>query len=230
LEIEKIFKKIIFPSSAKSTNSKYFYIPQKTSKPILVRVSDHQTITWETNLNDYSKYINIKYNSITLKKFGSVSTSINKMASAKVAYGSSKEDLGQSKLQGLSDGIIFFLRDNLELERTVRSFAAASLREWSTVSRNNLAVGTLEKSGKNEVAITKFNRKGVPQWTKRITGRSSPVVDGVRVGFITKSKISSIPGFAPKRSTAVFLTFNKKGVIRAISSAPALALYDLNDG
>ena len=69
LEIEKIFKKIIFPSSAKSTNSKYFYIPQKTSKPILVRVSDHQTITWETNLNDYSKYINIKYNSITLKKF-----------------------------------------------------------------------------------------------------------------------------------------------------------------
>ena len=174
--------------------------------------------------------VDLDSNSITLKKFGSVSTSINKMASAKVAYGSSKEDLGQSKLKGLSDGIIFFLRDNLELERTVRSFAAASLREWSTVSRNNLAVGTLKKSGKNEVAITKFNRKGVPQWTKRITGRSSPVVDGVRVGFITKSKISSIPGFAPKRSTAVFLTFNKKGVIRALSTAPALALYDLNDG
>ena len=174
--------------------------------------------------------VDLENNSIFLKQFGLSSTSINKMANAQVAYGASRESLAQSKLQGLSDGVIFFLRENLELARTVRSFAAASLRDWSSVSTNHLAVGTVEKSGKSEVAITKFNGNGAPQWTNRIAGGTSPVVDGVRVGFITKSKISSIPGFTPKRSTAVFLTFNKKGVIRAVSTVPALALRDLSDG
>jgi len=185
------------------------------------------------NLGGFQGFIakvDLDANSILLKRFGSSSTSINKMANAKVAYGVSRESLGQSKLQGKSDGVIFFLNDNLELARTIRSFAAASLRDWSSVSASHLAVGTVEKSGKSEVAITKFNGNGAPQWTNRIPGGSLPVVDGARVGFITKSKISSIPGFVPKRSTAVFLTFNKKGVIRAVSTAPALALRDLNDG
>jgi len=108
----------------------------------------------------------------------------------------------------------------------VRSYATGAKREWSDVSSDHLAVGTLTKGNLTEVAITDFDSQGKPEWSTRIPGQMA-LVEGRVVGVITKARIKALPGFVAKSNHALFLRFDKKGIIKSASSVPATSIVDI---
>jgi hypothetical protein len=159
---------------------------------------------------------------------GKVSTQIYAASSPRMLYGASREKIGTSQVQSLQDGVIIFLNNNLAVSKVVRSFQRKSARLWSGVNGSNLAVGTLLEGSKSTVTITKFNKSGNPQWTVRIPGARSPVISEEVVGFVGKGSFLQLPSL--KSQSALFLTFDKKGVVKSALTTPALRIRGIADG
>ena len=134
-----------------------------------------------------------------------------------------------SDRRGIRDGVILYLDKKSVVTRVVRSFQASTEREWSGVSSSHLAVGSAIRGKASEVAITKFTSKGEPSWFFRLPGRE-PAINGSTVGMTTSKKIPGISNFAPKTSTALFISLDlkKKGAIRAALTTPARNVKDMS--
>lgn len=167
----------------------------------------------------------------TIHTFGSGDTNIKALASPRILYGSSSEQLAGSNRRGLRDGVILYLDDTAKLTRVVRSFQASASREWSSASSSHLAVGNVIVGSKREVAVTKFTSKGDPSWFLRIPG-SDPHLVGTTLALMTNKKIVGITNFTPKGSTALFITLDskKKGAFRSASMIPARSIKDIAPG
>lgn len=219
-----------FTSSGDITRSSFF----DNEKPLLPRsihlFGDQIVIVGEMatdrGIQGFMASRNINGGDFRLSKFGEASTSIFSAANSRTLYGSSEESLAGSKRQGVRDGVIIYTDKTGKSLKVVRSYATGAKREWSDVSPDHLAVGTLTKGNLSEVAITDFDSQGKPEWSTRIPGQMA-LVEGRVVGVITKARIKALPGFVAKSNHALFLRFDKKGTIKSASSIPATSIIDI---
>ena len=195
------------------------------------RITVVGNISSEKGIQGFLINIARENDAFSLHTFGSGDTNINALATPRILYGSSSEQLVGSNRRGLRDGVIFYLDDNAKLTRVVRSFQASASREWSSVSSSHLAVGNVMVGSKREVAVTKFTSKGEPSWFLRVPG-SDPHLAGTTLALMTNKKVEGITNFTPRRSTALFITLDtkKKGAFRSASMIPARSIKDFAPG
>ena len=195
------------------------------------RISVVGSISSESGIQGFFANITRVDGVISLQTFGSSDTNVNALATDRILYGSSGEQLVGSNRRGLRDGVIFYLDRNFKLTRVIRSFQASASREWNSVNGSHLAVGNVIVGSKREVAVTKFTSKGEPSWFLRVPG-SDPHLIGSTLALVTNKKVAGIANFTPRASTALFITLDtkKKGAFRSASVISARLIKDISPG
>lgn len=195
------------------------------------RISVVGILSSEKGIQGFIANIGREDGALALQTFGSSDTHLNALATPRILYGSSSEQLAGSNRRGVRDGVILYLDNNAKLVRVVRSFQASASREWNTVNGSHLAVGNVQIGSKREVAVTKFTSKGEPSWFLRVPG-SDPHLSGSTLAFITNKKVEGIANFTPRTSTALLITLDtkKKGAFRSASVISARSIKDIAPG
>lgn len=195
------------------------------------RISVVGSISSDKGIQGFIANISRDDGALSLHTFGNSDTNINALATSRILYGSSSEQLAGSNRRGVRDGVIFYLDNNAKLTRVVRSFQASASRDWSSVNSSHLAAGNVLIGSKREVAVTKFTSKGEPSWFLRIPG-SDPHLSGSVLALMTNRKVDGITNFTPRTSTALFITLDtkKKGAFRSASAISARSIKNIAPG
>lgn len=195
------------------------------------RISVVGSISSDKGVQGFLANIEREDDAISLHTFGSGDTNINALATSRILYGSSSDQLAGTNRRGLRDGVIFYLDKNSKLTRVVRSFQASTSRDWSSVTSSHLAVGNVLIGNKREVAVTKFTSKGEPSWFFRVPG-SDPHLSGSTLALMANRKVEGISNFTPRALTALFITLDtkKKGAFRSASVISARSIKDIAPG
>jgi hypothetical protein len=154
------------------------------------------------------------------------------------AIGSSTEVLAGKKLAGSRDGIIARYSSTGKLVALIRSSAVKAKREWNSATGTLFLAGSVQTGQKFESALTKFAANVSPTWTFRFASTGPTFASIGPAGshfaaFASKSAIRAIPSWKPTKTSALVLTFDRRGAItdaRTVEGVPLALGYSRDLG
>ncbi|MFM6941291.1 MAG: hypothetical protein ACKOXI_04885 [Candidatus Planktophila sp.] len=161
---------------------------------------------------------------------GSANTELNAVARSSDGstsiFGSSSETLAGKKVAGKRDGILIKVSKAGVITALVRSSAIKALRSWVSGDSSHLTSGPVIVSAVTETAITKFSPTFTPTWSYRVPS-SGPSLSLTANGnsylaVSTSGAIAGISQWKPAKPSLLVLTFDSKGVVKAVTALPGL--------
>ena len=141
-------------------------------------------------------------------------------------FGSSAETLAGKKVAAIRDGILIKVSKSGAITSLVRSSAIKASRSWLSGDSSNLVSGPVITGKVFETAITKFTSAFAPTWTFRVPGAGASTTLSANgnsyLAFTSKSSISGITGWKPTAPSLLVITFDSKGVMKAVTALPGL--------
>jgi len=141
-------------------------------------------------------------------------------------FGSSSETLAGKKVAGIRDGVLIKLSKSGAITSLVRSSALKASRSWISGDAAHLLSGPVMTGKSAETAITKFTTKFVPSWTLRVpsTGASTTLTANGNsyLALTSRSAITGVSGWKPIQPSLLVITFDRKGVMKAVTALPGL--------
>lgn len=194
-----------------ATNSGISIIGALTGKSFLLTA---------TTSGAFGKLINI----------GTAKTELNAVArnadGSTSIFGSSAEKLAGKNLAGLRDGILLKVSKAGAITSIVRSSATKASRSWISGDFVNLLSGPVITGKVTETAITKFSATFSPTWTLRLPGAGASSTLSANgnsyLAFTSRGPITGISNWKPASPSLLVITFDSKGVIRAVTALPGL--------
>lgn len=143
-----------------------------------------------------------------------------------VLLGSSTETIANQKRQGNQDGIVVVVSPTGKISSVVRSFNSASARSWNSATNSFFFGGDSVGKAKTEAVVTKFGTSMVPSWTMRFASTGPALtVDSSSSHFLLFPSVGAVPGvkgWKPRKSAALVLGLNSKGVLNGAYGASAI--------
>lgn len=143
-----------------------------------------------------------------------------------VLLGSSSETIANQTRKGNQDGIVAVVSPTGKISSVVRSFNSASARSWNSATNSFFFGGDSVGKAKTEAVVTKFGSSMVPSWTMRFASAGPALtVDSSSSHFLLFPSVGAVPGvkgWKPRKSAALVLGLNSKGVLNGAYGASAI--------